>query len=165
LGEERVPRGDFIRLGAMVGLGVAGSSVLSACGGGGGESAQGGGQKTKEGRQAQASTTTSPLVGKGEPIVEAAFLLPGFAFAFDLAESGEPAILVHLPDERWSAYSAVCTHAGCEVGYQLEAHRLGCPCHGSVFNPAQGGAVVEGPAKKPLKKIEVRTEGDNVVLA
>lgn len=120
---------------------------------------------TKEGRQAQASTTTSPSVGKGEPIVEAAFLPPGFAFAFDLAESGEPAILVHLPDERWSAYSAVCTHAGCEVGHQLEAQRLGCPCHGSVFNPAQGGAVVEGPAKKPLKKIEVRTEGDNVVLA
>ena len=146
-------------------MAVLAAVVLSACGGGGGESAQGGGQKTKEGRQAQASTTTSPLVGKGEPIVEAAFLPPGFAFAFDLAESGEPAILVHLPDESWSAYSAVCTHAGCEVGYQLEAQRLGCPCHGSVFNPAQGGAVVEGPAKKPLKKIEVRTEGDNVVLA
>jgi Rieske Fe-S protein len=58
----------------------------------------------------------------------------------------------------------VCTHAGCEVGYQLEAQRIGCPCHGSIFNPAQGGAVVHGPAKKPLKKIEVRTEGANVVL-
>ena len=141
-----------------------GSSVLSACGGGG-EPAPGGGQRTKEKRQAKAPTTTSPSVGKGEPIVEAAFLPLGFAFAFDLAESGDPAILVHLPDESWAAYSAVCTHAGCEVGYQLEARRLGCPCHGSVFDPAQGGAVVQGPAKKPLKKIEVRTEGGSVVLA
>jgi Rieske Fe-S protein len=118
LGDDKVPRRDFIRLGALVRLGVAGSSVLSACGGG--ESAQGGGETTRKTRQASGeAATTSPSVGKGEPIVDAAFIPPGFAF--DLAESGEPAILVHLPDESWAAYSAVCTHAGCEVGYQVEA--------------------------------------------
>jgi hypothetical protein len=46
LGEEKVPRKDFIRLGAAVGLGVAGSSVLVACGGGG-EAAQDGGRRPR----------------------------------------------------------------------------------------------------------------------
>jgi hypothetical protein len=37
----KVPRRDFLRLGAVAGLGVAGSSVfLAACGGGGGGAAQ-----------------------------------------------------------------------------------------------------------------------------
>jgi len=166
LGDERVARRDFIRLGAAVGLGIAGSSVVAACGGGdGGESAQGGGEKTHKKKQQTAggATTTSPTVSKGDPIVETAFIPAGFAFSFNLAESEKPAILVHLQDESWAAYEAVCTHKGCEVGYQLESKRLGCPCHGSVFNPAQGGAVVQGPAQKPLQEIKVETKSGKVV--
>jgi Rieske Fe-S protein len=161
LGEERVARKDFIRLGAVVGLGVAGSSVLTACGG---SQQQGGGQQGNSKQKSQPSTT-SPSVAKGDPIVQAAFIPPGMAFAFDLAENGDPALLVHLQNDTWAAYSAKCTHLGCEVSYQLDTRRLGCPCHGSQFNPAQGGAVVHGPAKKPLKEIKVRVEGGNVVRA
>jgi Rieske Fe-S protein len=162
LGEEKVPRKDFIRLGAAVGLGVAGSSVLVACGGG--EAAQDGGKKTKKEEQAAGgASTTSPSVGAGDPIVDAAFIPAGLAFSFNLAETGKPAVLVHLQDESWAAYEAVCTHKGCEVAYQLESGRLGCPCHGSVFNPAQGGAVVQGPAQRPLQEIKVDTKGGKVV--
>jgi Rieske Fe-S protein len=163
LGEEKVPRKDFIRLGAAVGLGVADSSVLVACGGGG-EAAQDGGKKTKKEEQAAGgASTTSPSVGAGDPIVDAAFIPAGLAFSFNLAETGEPAVLVHLQDESWAAYEAVCTHKGCEVAYQLESGRLGCPCHGSVFIPAQGGAVVQGPAQRPLQEIKVDTKGGKVV--
>ena len=163
--EQKILRQDFIRLGTAVGLGVAGASVLVACGGGG--SAQDGEKKTKkkEEQGAGRASTTSPSVRAGDPIVDAAFLPAGFAFPFDLAESGKPALLVHLPDESWAAYEAVCTHKGCEVGYQLESGRLGCPCHGSVFNPAQGGAVVHGPAQKPLQEIKVDIESGKVVRA
>jgi Rieske Fe-S protein len=165
--KEKVARRDFIRLGAVAGLGLAGSSVVVACGGGGG-SAQDGQKKTKEQEEEQGAggaSTTSPSVRAGDPIVDAAFIPAGFAFSFDLAESGKPALLVHLPDESWAAYEAVCTHKGCEVGYQLESGRLGCPCHGSVFNPAQGGAVVQGPAQKPLQEIKIDTKGGKVVRA
>jgi Rieske Fe-S protein len=163
LREQKVPRKDFIRLGAAVGLGVAGPSVLVACGGGS-ESAQNGEKKTnKEEQAAGGASTTSPSVGAGAPIVDAAFIPAGFAFSFNLAETGKPAVLVHLQDESWAAYEAVCTHKGCEVGYQLESGRLGCPCHGSVFNPAQSGAVVQGPAQKPLQEIKIATKGGKVV--
>jgi Rieske Fe-S protein len=161
LEEQTIPRKDFIRLGAAVGLGVAGTSVLGACGGG--ESAQGGKKTKKEEQATGEASTTSPSVRAGDPIVDAAFRPAGFAFSFNLAETGKPALLVHLPDESWAAYEAVCTHKGCEVGYQLESRRLGCPCHGSVFNPAQGGAVVQGPAQKPLQEIKVDTKGGKVV--
>ncbi len=160
----KVPRRDFIRLGAVAGLGVAGSSVLVACGGGGGGAAQGGGEEPKKKERASGEpSTTSPTVKEGEPVVEAGFVPAGFAFAFEVAETGEPAVLVHLQDESWAAYEAVCTHQGCEVAYQLESGRLGCPCHGSVFNPAQGGAVVQGPAQEPLQEIKVDTKGGKVV--
>jgi Rieske Fe-S protein len=162
LGEQKVPRKDFIRLGAAVGLGVAGSSVLVACGDG---SAQEGGKKTNKEQAAGEASTTSPSVGAGDPIVDAAFIPAGFAFSFNLAESGKPAVLVHLQDESWAAYETVCTHMGCEVGYQLESARLGCPCHGSGFNPAQGGAVVQGPAQEPLQEIKIDTKGGKVVRA
>jgi Rieske Fe-S protein len=171
LDKGKVPRRDFIRLGAAAGLGVAGSSVLAACGSGGGSggAAQGGGKepkkKNKKERASGEPSTTSPTVKEGAPIVEAGFVPAGFAFAFEVAETGEPAVLVHLPDGRWVAYEAACTHAGCEVAYQLESSKLGCPCHGSVFDPASGGAVVQGPAKSPLAKMAVRVREGKVVRA
>ena len=163
----KVPRRDFIRLGAVAGLGVAGSSVLAACGGGGGGAAQGEGEepKKKKERASGEPSTTSPTVKEGEPIVEAGFVPAGFAFSFEVLETGEPAVLVHLPDDRWVAYEAACTHAGCEVAYQLQSRKLGCPCHGSVFDPARDGAVARGPAKRALGKLAVRVREGNVVRA
>ena len=163
-------RKQFIRLGGALGVGVAGSSVLAACGSE--SSGQGGGGQTtasSAGGTTQASqpSTTSPTVEQGEVIVQEAFLPPNQAFAFNVAGEGapQPAVLIHMQDGSWVAYSAVCTHKGCEVGYQLQTQQLGCPCHGSVFDPAQSGQVVQGPAQQPLEQIPVEASGGNVTLA
>jgi Rieske Fe-S protein len=49
---------------------------------------------------------------------------------------------------RLHALSSVCTHMGCDVGWDGQDNVWACPCHGSRFAPA--GEVIHGPAAKPL---------------
>ena len=55
-----------------------------------------------------------------------------------------------------SAFSAVCTHAGCTVGY--EGGQLVCPCHGGTYS-ATTGAVTSGPPPSGLAKKRVLESG------
>ena len=45
-----------------------------------------------------------------------------------------------------------CTHMGCELSWNSAELSWDCPCHGSRFT--YDGKVMEGPAQKPLGKIE-----------
>ena len=45
------------------------------------------------------------------------------------------------------AYTAICTHTGCEViDWHADEQLLYCPCHYSRFDPKDGARVVDGPA-------------------
>lgn len=61
------------------------------------------------------------------------------------------AILFHT-DDGFSALSLVCTHLGCSVNPTPEG--FACPCHNSHYNPE--GKVIQGPAVKPLQRLEVK---------
>jgi len=41
---------------------------------------------------------------------------------------------------------------------------INCTCHGSKFS-IEDGSVATGPATKPLAKVEVTVEGDEIVTA
>ncbi len=60
---------------------------------------------------------------------------------------GQPDIAVRLPDGKLKAYSAVCTHAGCTVGFSGGV--IACPCHGATYDP-NTGSVTGGPAPQGL---------------
>ena len=58
-------------------------------------------------------------------------------------------LVLRTDDTTFATLSAICTHAGCTVGYAAGNMRLNCPCHGSQFSLT--GAVLRSPAQRPLK--------------
>jgi Rieske Fe-S protein len=65
-----------------------------------------------------------------------------------------------MESERFVALLTRCTHRGCQVDPQ--GARLVCPCHGSEYD--LDGAVLEGPAERPLRAYPAVREGDLVVV-
>lgn len=49
-------------------------------------------------------------------------------------------------------FKAHCTHLGCPLEYNAMEHSFDCPCHGSRFSMT--GDVLEGPAIKPLERVD-----------
>jgi cytochrome b6-f complex iron-sulfur subunit len=61
------------------------------------------------------------------------------------------------------AVSRSCTHQGCTVLVPVPGGAtLDCPCHGSRFTLQ--GAVVNGPAERPLQDFPARIDGNQVVV-
>jgi cytochrome b6-f complex iron-sulfur subunit len=58
------------------------------------------------------------------------------------------------------ALDLTCTHLGCTVNATSKG--FFCPCHGSVFAP--NGNVLKGPADRPLKRLAVDEQGDDVLI-
>ena len=159
--EGRLSRMVFIRLlAAALGLGPAASSILGACRGGG-EAGRG-----EEDSESESSTTAQTEEEQrttgGEPIAEVSEVPLNSAKTFVRAPTRQPGVLVHLEDDSFVAYSAICTHEGCTVAYQPQSQRLACPCHGSVFDPARGAAVDVGPAQMPLRELQIEVSGGEV---
>ena len=64
------------------------------------------------------------------------------------------------------AYSAVCTHTGCDVvNWHPDQHLLECPCHNSVYDPTAGAKVVSGPAPRRLPALPLRVVDGRLVVA
>lgn len=144
--EDRISRKRFLAVGAGLGLVAGAVPVLSACGGG----------------------SDGPEVGEGQKIATVADLAPGSAVAFTEADTGRPCVLVRLEGEDFVAYSAECTHQGCTVSYKTDDSGdgyLACPCHNSVFEPAEGGRVVSGPADEPLQKVPIEVRDGKIFRA
>jgi arsenite oxidase small subunit len=89
---------------------------------------------------------------------------------FDYPLVGESNMIVKLgqratggvgPDGDVIAFSIVCQHLGCVVGYAASNSKASgpagaCPCHGSVFDLVNGGKVVSGPAPRPLPQVSLQ---------
>ena len=64
------------------------------------------------------------------------------------------------------AFSKICTHAGCPISlYEQRTHHLLCPCHQSTFDLADGGAVVFGPAARPMPQLPIGVDAEGYLVA
>jgi Rieske Fe-S protein len=100
-------------------------------------------------------------IGTRQMIVNAADVPLGGVHYFDYPNSGEEALLLHLADGQFVAYSGTCTHLSCAVYWESDGGRLRCPCHDGEFSP-QTGYPIAGPPNRPLPKIML--EQQNGVL-
>ena len=64
------------------------------------------------------------------------------------------------------AYSAVCTHAGCDgFAWTPEKQMFKCPCHDSEFDPADAAKVTGGPATRRLPALPLKIADGLVMVA
>ena len=89
---------------------------------------------------------------------------------FDYPLVGESNMIVKLgeratggvgPDGDVVAYSLVCQHLGCVIGYSASSSKAPgpagvCPCHGSVFDLVNGGKVLSGPSPRPIPQVSLQ---------
>ena len=62
----------------------------------------------------------------------------------------------------FKAFSSICTHQGCPVATVANG-TINCDCHGSKYAIADG-AVVDGPAPRPLPPKQITVSGDSITL-
>jgi len=139
----------------IAGAGIA-AVTLAACGDGGSPPSSAGAAS------ANASSAASTPAGSGQ-IAMATDVPVGSVFAFQDPQGG-PAFLLQPAAGTFLAYSGICTHNGCTVGYDEPAAQFACPCHGARFDAATGD-VVQGPAQLPLTKIAVVESGGVISYA
>jgi menaquinol-cytochrome c reductase iron-sulfur subunit len=70
--------------------------------------------------------------------------------------------VVKLAGSQVVAYGPQCTHLGCAYHWDDNANHFLCPCHTSVF--AVDGAVLSGPAPRPLDRYETKVENGKLLL-
>ena len=112
---------------------------------------------------ATASPTAAGTPAAGTKVGSLADLKSQGSLTFNDPASGDPALAVQLSNGNVVAFDAVCTHAGCQVGYDTGQKLIVCPCHGAEFDPAKNAQVVAGPAPTPLASIKVTVASDGNV--
>lgn len=123
---------------------------------------KGGGTKSASGAK-NTSATSAPANGKvpanAVKLAPGNRLPKGQAATYSDPGDGSPDILIRDTDGSLKAFSAVCTHAGCTVGY--ENGTIICPCHGGEYN-AETGEVIAGPPPAPLEPKKVVEAGGQI---
>lgn len=125
---------------------LAAVAGLTGCGsdGGGATTSPGAGGTTTGGPEVLAKTSDIP-VGSGK------------IFA------AQRVVVTQPTAGDFKGFSAVCTHQGCTVE-SIDSGVIGCPCHGSRYS-IEDARVLGGPAKRALATVNIRVDGDQIILA
>ena len=103
---------------------------------------------------------TSDATAPGDVVLPVADLPVGGAVELDL--DGRRTLVTRPTEDDVRGWDAECPHQGCTVR-ALADGGLGCPCHGSAFDPATGD-VLDGPAEEGLTPVALAVRGSDIVL-
>ena len=164
------PRKDSLatRRGVLAGVGLVGlAGAITACSSSGSSmsaavadppTSGGTGAATGAGASAPASAS-SAAGGMAAGALTATSAIPvGGGKIF----TAQTTVVTQPSAGEFKVFSAVCTHMGCIVN-QIADGRIDCPCHGSEYSITDG-AVLAGPAPKPLPAKPFKVTGDSIFL-
>jgi thiosulfate dehydrogenase (quinone) large subunit len=180
LTRSALARRDVLRGGAVAAASVligavahafAGSAPVAQAGARSAGLSSGSSKRNAPNRLASTPSSSAPSASPSAPAIKGRTIGSldrmnvGDAVAFNDPGAG-PAVLVCTGRNDVAAYSRICTHAGCEVGYDSSRELLVCPCHGAEFDAMHGARPVAGPAPTPLPsiKVEVDPSSGDVIL-
>src|ERR687898_1693976 len=107
----------------------------------------------------------------GSRIAWVSELEPNKPVNFEYPLEGEQSVLLDIGEEvpggvgdngSIVAYSILCQHMGCPVGYRPAERDFFCGCHQSRYDPAREGVVVQGVAQRPLRRIALEIDGEDI---
>jgi cytochrome b6-f complex iron-sulfur subunit len=74
-----------------------------------------------------------------------------------------PVLVIRTAEGEFRAFSALCTHLQCVVGYSPERNRIECPCHQGVYSV--DGQNLSGPPPRPLDEYVVTLNDGAVIVS
>jgi nitrite reductase/ring-hydroxylating ferredoxin subunit len=80
---------------------------------------------------------------------------------FSYPSDRDRCVLVRLGPEELVAFSQSCTHLSCAVIPKVDEGVFVCPCHEGFFD-LRTGRNISGPPPRPLPRIVIETNGDDV---
>lgn len=124
------------------------------------------------------AATTSPsgatsLPYPKRPVGKAGALPVNQAVSFAYPDASSPCYLIRMgspvpggvgPNKDIVAFSAMCTHMGCPVGYEAGTKTFKCGCHFSIFDPENSGQMVCGQATEDLPRVLLEHDTKNDAL-
>jgi Rieske Fe-S protein len=78
------------------------------------------------------------------------------------AWGSKPGILKKTESGEWLALVGVCTHLDCNVNWLPAQNKFFCACHEGWYDA--NGINIAGPPPKPLRRLIVSVEGENLVI-
>ena len=87
--------------------------------------------------------------------------VPGSSLVFSYPNAHDKCLLIRTEAGELLAYSQACTHLSCAVVPRIAEGVLHCPCHEGYFD-LMTGRNIAGPPPRPLPKIELSIEGDDI---
>jgi Rieske Fe-S protein len=154
------------RRGMLAGVGLVGlAGAITACGASGSSSSPATSAISTPGGGATLATVppaSSPASvsggGAADALASTSEIPVGGGKIFD----AQVVVVTQPTAGEYKAFSAVCTHMGCIVN-QISDGRIDCPCHGSEYSITDG-AVLAGPAPRPLPAKQLKITGDSIFL-